>query len=79
MITKRIRTRRDCGLSRLTDARQQSRQPGDDGQNAHHGDVGERKKAMQPFGLHRLAADAGKLDSAPPVASRKARISLKPS
>ena len=40
------------------DALQERRQARQHRQNAHHGDVGDRKQARQPLRRHRLAADA---------------------
>ena len=69
----------DDRLGGLADAREQRRQPREHRQDAHDRDVADRKQALQPLGLHRLAADAGKGDVAAGRAARSARISLKPS
>ncbi len=58
--------RGDDRLSGLTNARDERRQPGQHRQNAHDGDVADRKQAFEALGLHRLAADAGEVDVARP-------------
>ena len=48
------------------DAREERGQPGQHRKNAHDRDVGDRKQALDAFGLHRFAADAGESDVARP-------------
>ena len=59
---ERIGPGRHDGRRGRADPRDERRQPGQHRQNAHDGDVGDRKQALQPLGLHRLAADADKFD-----------------
>ncbi len=59
-----VRPRGDDRRSGLMDARDERRQPGQHRQDAHDGDVADRKQALEALGLHRLAANAGEGDLA---------------
>src|ERR1700722_12167289 len=56
----------DDHLSGPADARHKGRQPGQHRQDAHDGDVADRKQAFEALGLHSLATDAGEDDVARP-------------
>ena len=63
---------------RFVDARHEFRQSRENGHQAHHGDVGERKQRGKPLARHRLAADAAQTE-VDGRAVRSARISAAPS
>ena len=61
---ERVGARCDDRRRGAADAVEERRQALDDRQNPHHRDVGEREQALQPFGGHRIAADAEEFDAA---------------
>ena len=67
---ERVRSRRDDRRGRPPDAPDERGQARQHRQDSHDGDVADREQALQPFGLHRLAADADKDDVGVDLAQR---------